>query len=281
MIDFSLLTIGASYDRPTLARLWGYHSYNAISRGVVSPRGEATLIFFVTKEKQESLTQYQDHIASDLLFWEGEKGHGSDERIVRKTDVIHVFFRERHHMSFTYEGRAVLQSYHLYTDRPSKFAFQLIDCTVSETEIVAEVERQFAMALTEREAIVKSRVGQGVYRDRVVELWKSCSVTGFTKEQVLIASHIKPWKISSNEDRVNPYNGLLLVPTLDKLFDCGYIGFKPSGEILLSEKISDRDYGKIGVHPDLRLRDVPNQTKQFLEYHEEYIFDLVQETADV
>jgi len=84
MIDLSGISIGKKYDRPALAKLWGYKSFNAISRGVFSPQGENVLIFFITKEKQESFTQYEDHIDADILFWEGEKGHGSDQRIVEK-----------------------------------------------------------------------------------------------------------------------------------------------------------------------------------------------------
>ena len=73
MVDFSSLTIGHKYSRPTLAKIWGYKSYNAFGRGVFTPRDQNIIVFFITKEKQESLTQYEDHIDTDILFWEGEK----------------------------------------------------------------------------------------------------------------------------------------------------------------------------------------------------------------
>src|SRR5690554_1697270 len=111
MVNFEAIIIGRRYSRPTLAKLWGYRSFNAISRGVFSPQGMNFLIFFVTKEKQETLTQYEDHIDSDILFWEGEKGHGTDKRIINRKDQIHIFYREKHHKDFTYEGKAVLRSY--------------------------------------------------------------------------------------------------------------------------------------------------------------------------
>lgn len=274
MINFEALTIGNKYDRPTLARLWGYKSFNAISRGVFSPQGMDILIFFVTKEKQETLTKYEDHINSDVLFWEGEMGHSSDKRIIERKDQIHVFYRERHHRDFIYEGRAVLRSYNLFSDRPSKFTFNLIDKKIEITDMVAEIKAEYGIPETEREAIIKSRVGQGLYRNRAIDLWKTCSVTGFSKEKILIASHIKPWKLSNNEERLSPYNSLLLVPTLDKLFDYGYIGFEPAGKIMLSNKVEQTDWDRIGINKDLRLREVPSETKHFLEYHNEYIFDL-------
>lgn len=274
MIDFSTLMIGQQYSRPTLSEIWGYKSYNAISRGVFSPKGENVLIFFVTKEKQQALTQYEDRIDADVLFWEGEIGHGSDQRIISGRDIIHIFYRERHHSDFIYEGRAMLQSYSLYSDRPSKFRFGLIDRKIEILDMVAEIEQSYGIPETEKLALTASRRGQGLYRDRALELWKTCSVSGFTNKSVLIASHIKPWKVTDNDERLNPFNSLLLVPTLDKLFDNGFIGFQTNGSIMLSNKIDQNDWNRIGISTNLRLRGVPEETKRFLDYHGEYIYDL-------
>jgi putative restriction endonuclease len=178
---------------------------------------------FITKEKQEALTQYEDHIEQDILFWEGEKGHGSDYRIRQKSDDIHVFYREKHHSDFIYKGLAVLNTFHIYSDRPSKFTFILVNQKRTFADIVAEVEMDYGIENTERKAIISARNGQGLYRKRSISLWKECSLTGFTKINVLIASHIKPWKVSNNSERINPYNSLLLIPTIDKLFDKGYM----------------------------------------------------------
>jgi putative restriction endonuclease len=275
MIDFSTLCVGNEYDRPSLAQIWGYESYTAISRGVITPKNTNIIVFFITKEKQESLTQYEDHIDGDMLFWEGESGHGNDERIISRKDIIHIFYRDRHHSNFIYKGRALLRNYKLFKNRPSKFIFDLIDMQKPYSEIVAEVKMDYGISATEREAIITSRLGQGIYRKKSIELWKTCSVTGFTKQEILIASHIKPWKLSTNVERINPYNSLLLVPHLDKLFDKGYVGFETSGKILLSEKIDIKDWERIGIHSDMSLRNVPDETKKFLDYHCEYIYDLV------
>jgi len=276
MIDFTNMKIGQEYDRPTLAKLWGYESHHAISRGVFTPKDQNIIVFFITRDKQQSLTQYEDHIDMDTLFWEGEKEHGNDKRIISGKDSIHVFYREIHHSSFVYRGRAFLQYYRLYEDRPSKFVFELVDSKISEKEIVAEIQADYGMPETEKESLVVSRIGQGLFRKRSIDLWHSCSVTGFSKENVLVASHIKPWKLSDNSERLNPYNSLLLVPTLDKLFDKGYIGFEPTGRIMLSEKIQNDDWKRININPDLRLKFFPVETKKYLDYHREYIFDLIE-----
>ncbi len=107
LLDFTSLIVGKEYDRPYLAKLWGYESYEAISRGVITPKGDNRIVFFITKEKQEHLTQYVDHIEQDILFWEGEEKHGSDKRITEKRDTIHIFFRERHHTSGNFIGTKI------------------------------------------------------------------------------------------------------------------------------------------------------------------------------
>lgn len=274
-MDFSSLIIGEEYDRPYLAKLWGYGAYNAISRGVVTPKGERNVILFITREKQEDLTQYEDHIEQDILFWEGEEKHGSDQRIVSRRDTIHIFFRERHHSPFVYEGRAVLMGYRLFSDRPSKFTFHLVDRKVSEVSVVEEVRMSYSLTETEKEAIIKSRRGQGLYRTNSIELWKTCSVTGFTKTNILIASHIKPWKVSTNIERIDGFNSLLLVPSLDKLFDKGYIGFENNGRILISDDLGERDLERIGINRSLRLRQIPSDILGYLDYHREYRFDIL------
>lgn len=275
MIDFTTLIVGKEYDRPYLAKLWGYESYEAISRGVITPKGDNSIVFFITKQKQEHLTQYVDHIEQDILFWEGEEKHGSDKRIIEKRDTIHVFFRERHHTPFIYQGRAILLGQRLRIDRPSQFTFQLIDRKVTQESLIEEVKMSYQLSETEKEAIIKSRRGQGVFRLNSIKLWKTCSVTGFTKSNVLIASHIKPWKVSVNAERVDHFNSLLLVPSLDKLFDKGYISFEPGGKILISDKIGKLDLDRIGVNNDLRLRQIPKDTQTYLEYHCNYRFNLV------
>ena len=276
MVDFSQLIIGNKYDRPFLAKLWGYQSYNAISRGVFTPANQNIIVLFITKEKQESLTQYEDHIDEDILFWEGEKGHGSDLRIKSKQDEIHIFYRDIHHRDFTYKGIAILNTYHIFNDKPSKFTFILENQKRSFSDIIADIESEYGLKNTERKAIISARNGQGLYRKRSISLWKECSLTGFSKVNLLIASHIKPWKVSSNPERINPYNSLLLIPTVDKLFDRGYISFDCNGLIKLSEKISIEDYFKVNIMPELRLKRLPEKTKPFLEYHNEYVFDLVE-----
>ena len=93
-VNFENLKIGRQYDRPYLAKVWGYKGFQAISRGVVTPARTDYIILFVTKEKQEALTQYNDYLDDNILHCEGEERHSSDIRIInaeKSNDEIHLF----------------------------------------------------------------------------------------------------------------------------------------------------------------------------------------------
>lgn len=125
-VSFSELTVGHQYDRPELAAGWGYAGYNAIAKGIVTPRHSHYIVLFITKEKQEFLTQYLDDFSDGVLEMEGETSHAADMRLVnaeRNGDEIHLFYRKRHHSPFVYHGQAYLTYYTLNTDRPSHFRF--------------------------------------------------------------------------------------------------------------------------------------------------------------
>lgn len=114
-ISFDLLKFGQSYERPFLAKLWGYQSFHAISKGVITPTNTKYIILFVTKNKQQTSTQYNDYIDGNLLFWEGEEKHSTDKRVVNATknqDEIHLFYRDTHHSPFVYFGKISLTGSH-------------------------------------------------------------------------------------------------------------------------------------------------------------------------
>lgn len=278
-VNFKSLEFGQSYERPFLAKLWGYQSFHAISKGVVTPAGTKHIIFFVTKEKQEALTQYNDYIDGNMLFWEGEEKHSSDKRVVEAAnngDEIHLFYREVHHTSFIYFGKISLTDYQLRENVPSEFVFK-INALSSEIDAFKEVREHATeyktLAVTEQEQIVVSRLGQGDFRRNVIRLWGSCSVTGLQTVSLLRASHIKPWKDSNNKERLTPYNGFLLIPDYDFLFDRGYISFKNNGSVLVSQRLSPFARKVFEVKDDLQLRRVFPESKEYLEYHRTEVFE--------
>ena len=92
---------------------------------------------------------------------------------------------------------------------------------------------------TEREALIKARVGQGAFRSSLIARWKGCAVTGCTATEMLVASHIKPWsRCESPSERLGASNGLLLTPNLDKAFDRGFISFDDKFQMLITPKLA-------------------------------------------
>ena len=135
---------------------------------------------------------------------------------------------------------------------------------------IKKVKNNSTLTRTERDAIVKSRVGQGLFRQRLIEHWGGCSITEFCMFDCLIASHIKPWKDSTNEERLSVYNGLLLLPNYDKLFDRGYISFDMEGKIIYSRFFPCLNRKLLGMDNSIQLTHVSPQHKVFLEYHNKY-----------
>jgi putative restriction endonuclease len=278
-ISFKALDFGQSYDRPFLSKLWGYQSFHAISKGVVTPTNTKYIILFVTKDKQQALPQYNDYIDGNLLYWEGEEKHSSDRRVVEANisqDEIHLFYRDTHHSPFVYFGRISLTDFQLRENAPSGFIFR-IEMLSSEIDAFKEVREHAAeyktLDKTEQEQIVVSRLGQGNFRRNVIRLWGSCSVTGLQNISLLRASHIKPWKDSSNQERLSPFNGLLLIPDYDFLFDKGYITFKTNGSVLISQRLGPFARKIFDVDNDLQLRNVFPESKEYLDYHRSEVFE--------
>ena len=122
---------------------------------------------------------------------------------------------------------------------------------------------------TERKAVIDARRGQGVFRARLDDYWESCAITACTTRELLRASHIRPWRESSNVDRLNPDNGLLLAAHLDAAFDSGLISFADDGRILLHARLSAADAKAIGITAAMCLRRIQPGHLPFLARHRE------------
>ncbi len=138
---------------------------------------------------------------------------------------------------------------------------------------LADVESQLAtLPKTIREALIEARLGQGRFRQCLISEWGTCAVTGCEVLGALKASHIKPWRHSSNEERLDPNNGVLLIATLDALFDAGLITFDRKGLLLCSSRLPGRAYGLLGLKPGMRLRKLDKARQRYLEWHRKHVF---------
>lgn len=136
----------------------------------------------------------------------------------------------------------------------------------SETKILTK--KNLFISETERDYLIKMRIKQGKFRSDLINFWESCSVTGFAEKSLLIASHIKPWKLCNDYERIDISNGLVLTPNLDKLFDKYLISFDSDGRIMISESLLSKDLEILNIDSNLKIRKVlDNSQKKYLLFH--------------
>lgn len=128
-----------------------------------------------------------------------------------------------------------------------------------------------ALDQTQRKAIINARVGQGIFRDRLIDYWKSCAVLNISETIALRASHIKPWCDSTNFERLDYYNGLLLTPALDHFFDRGLISFEDGGELVRSKAVDAQLFSTMGIQLAAKLRQVDARHLPYLDWHRTHV----------
>ncbi|NDK56730.1 HNH endonuclease [Pontibacter fetidus] len=120
---------------------------------------------------------------------------------------------------------------------------------------------------------VKVRIGQEKFRRKLLKYLKFCPITGIDDKRILLASHIKPWALSSNAERLDPNNGFIFSPTIDKLFDKGLITFENNKELIASPDLSINNIKKIGLQVGKKYSKLPVDSRtSYLEYHRNNIF---------
>jgi putative restriction endonuclease len=140
------------------------------------------------------------------------------------------------------------------------------------SEEIEGVEERSDIGPTEKQRLISARRGQGIFRVGVSLIESRCRVTLTSNKIHLIASHIKPWSKSTDEERLSRYNGLLLAPHIDHLFDRGYISFRDDGSMLVSRRTDTEVLEQ--WHIDAAVPGFGFKTEQrvFLEYHRDARF---------
>lgn len=157
------------------------------------------------------------------------------------------------------------------------YGIVLDDAVEEEQEIresIREIEES-ALKPAEKETIILARIGQGIYRKKLLEETGVCPFTMVNDEHLLIASHIKPWKQAENKEKKDPKNGFVFTPTYDKLFDRGYISFTDDKRLMVSTWLSKYNREQLGLVEGQvidRLPVIDEKRKRYLEYHRAHIF---------
>ena len=122
---------------------------------------------------------------------------------------------------------------------------------------------------TEKNTLIKTRIGQGKYRQQLSAYWHGCAVTGYKDTGLLIASHIKPWRAATQKERLDSFNGLLLLPNLDRAFDTGLVTFEHSGKIKLSPLLTAPE--DLGINKAMSV-NLQIQHQGYMDFHREKVF---------
>lgn len=166
---------------------------------------------------------------------------------------------------------------HMYSNALKQFRYYRNAEGISESSsdtYVSAIANDTSIPETERTAIVQSRVGQGQFRKQLIDKYRgSCVITGINHPKLLVASHIKPWAASNNQERLQVDNGLLLSATYDRLFDSGLITFDRVGKIYLSSFIGPENEKKLHLQTGTQYPLlITSKMQQFLEYHSDVVF---------
>lgn len=140
-----------------------------------------------------------------------------------------------------------------------------------QAKIIEEEVSSLRLEGYEKEAVVKARVNQSVFRKLLMKRYGRCCLCGIQASEMLIAGHIKPWVNSLPEEKLDPDNGFLLCPNHDRLFDSGLISFEDTGHIIISKHLTEVDRIFSNVRPDMVIK-VTERNKQYLQYHRNNIF---------
>lgn len=119
---------------------------------------------------------------------------------------------------------------------------------------------------TEKEQVIKSRIGQSAFKKALLAIEKKCRLCGVTDERFLVASHIKPWSQSSNQERLEVNNGLFLCPNHDALFDKGYISFD-DGMIVISDSLDEATKVFLNINENMKIALNEGQQK-YMKWHQ-------------
>lgn len=122
--------------------------------------------------------------------------------------------------------------------------------------------------------IISARDGQGKYREQLLAQCPYCPFTMIADERLLIASHIKPWAACTKAEKTDPYNGYILSPLYDKLFDRGFITFTEKRNVILSKFISPYTWKKINLKDGAFIKALPMDKKRikYLKFHHQSVF---------
>ena len=280
-----MFEIGKSYKRSEIHDQYGGNRQSGIANCL-----SHDFIFIFTKSKK-SQDVYVDEWKDDYFYYSGEGRVGDMEMTGGNKAIwnhesnnkkIHLFKETKTQGFWEYVDQLKLvdinycRNFDDNNHERQAFQFVLLSATkenkkeVLNSDVNSKEYNYNKPNQTERKGLVVTRVGQGYYRKQLLERWENrCAVTNSSIANILIASHIVPWRKSNDLERLDVGNGILLSPNLDALFDKHLITFEDDGRIRISKKLSQNQLVDLGITNGLKLRQVFSDMFKYLAVHRE------------
>ena len=307
------LTVGTKYTKKELVEILNEETLKTSREGIFNCKNSDSTLFFSTLDKsdKEENLHYNDFFEEDFFHWDSQnKQHINTpgiQKIITGLTTTHLFCRIKSKTKnqtnpFVYCGVLIFDSYDENTSNPVHVIFHNVDYidhtdnenlidiylwkpdkygkkssnSISKKGVISERRKNnFTKPnKTERRGFINSRVGQGYYRQQILEKWNgTCPVTQCNIKSILISSHILPWSQSNDEQRLDVDNGILLSPNIDSLFDKHLISFSNEGFLITSSTISEQDLQRLGLNKEVKI-PVNEGMKKYLELHREKLSSL-------
>lgn len=194
---------------------------------------------------------------------------------IKSTDPAYELIRKLSLPNITYLSAIKLKN----EEGGFVFYFRLFVDYFGETEhpITIRLEEEKIedeqIPVEEKKQINYARIGQGRYRKSLLDECPICAVTLVSDDRLLIASHIKPWVVSDDHEKIDPKNGFMLTPTYDFLFDRGFITFSNDKKMRVSPWLSKMTCSKLNIADEKKYPMLPTEGREhYLEYHRNNIF---------
>lgn len=249
---------------------------NGTKKEVLDNIDNKNYLHFTKEDLKLKENRHEIHWRNDLAF-------------IRKKLVCGKYIdgSEKDNWKITDEGKQYLialsskivknnkSSFKKLTDNSINRAYEFINgCINEEIGILRNTDKLISATLdeTEKEQLIKIRIGQGIFKRKLLSIDCKCKICGLEEQSLLIASHIKPWKYSNSYERLDVNNGFLLCPTHDALFDKGYITFYDDGLIMISDLIDESQLEMLNINKNIRIT-FNDSTRQYIKWHRENEFN--------
>jgi hypothetical protein len=306
MDPYDTLELGGKYSKKDLAEAMDQENIALVREGVYNCKNSDAYLLFVDLEKKDKQTRFHfdDFFEGEFFHWDSQTTQHIEspkiQDIINGVLTPHLFVRVIPKINgvtqpFVYCGRLTYSDYEAGTSKPVHMVFRNLDyddftenedlidiylwkpskigkSTKSKIQKRGEISKERLSKYkkpntTERQGLVTSRVGQGYYRQQIIEKWEGkCPISGIDILPILISSHIVPWADATDEERLDVENGILLSPLYDSLFDKHLISFDDEGKIVISDKIRKKGIDKFGITDDTEIL-ITEGMKKYLARH--------------